>query len=63
MDPVDVFRTLITVTIKPEGNGTRLTFRHEPFADAASRDSHESGWGQCLDRLVAEMVRQEGAQA
>lgn len=44
--------TLVTVTIRPEGNGTRLTFRQEPFADAASRDSHESGWGECLDRLV-----------
>jgi uncharacterized protein YndB with AHSA1/START domain len=55
--------TLITVTIKPEGNGTRLTFRHEPFADAASRDSHEGGWGECLDRLVAEMARQQGTRA
>ena len=49
--------TLVTVTIRPEGNGTRLTFRQEPFADAASRDSHESGWGECLDRLVAEIAR------
>lgn len=50
--------TLVTVTIRPEGDGTRLTFRQEPFADAASRDSHESGWGECLDRLVAEIARQ-----
>jgi uncharacterized protein YndB with AHSA1/START domain len=55
--------TLITVTIKPEGNGTKLTFRHEPFADAASRDSHEGGWSECLDRLVAEMARQPGTRA
>lgn len=54
--------TLVTVTIRPEGDGTRLTFRQEPFADAASRDSHESGWGECLDRLVAEIARQ-GARA
>lgn len=52
--------TLITVTIKPQGDGTRLTFRHEPFPDATSRDSHESGWGECLDRLVAEMARKQG---
>ena len=55
--------TLITVTIKPEGNGTKLTFRHEPFADAASRDSHEGGWSECLDKLVAEMARQRGRRA
>lgn len=55
--------TLITVTIKPEGSGSRLTFRQEPFADAATRDSHEGGWGECLDRLVAEMARQQGERA
>ena len=28
----------------------------------ASRDSHEGGWGECLDRLAAEMaLRQEEA--
>lgn len=55
--------TLITVNIQPDGNGTRLTFRQEPFADAATRDSHEGGWGECLDRLVAEMARQQGERA
>jgi len=55
--------TLITVTIKPQGSGSKLTFRHEPFADAATRDSHEGGWGECLDRLVAEMARQQGVRA
>jgi uncharacterized protein YndB with AHSA1/START domain len=49
--------TLITVKFMPEGGGTRLSFRQEPFADAAARDSHESGWGECLDRLVAEIGR------
>ena len=55
--------TLITVTIRPQGNGTRLTFRHEPFADAATRDSHESGWGECLDRLAAEIAPRQGVRA
>lgn len=55
--------TLITVTIEPQGSGTRLTFRHEPFADAATRDSHEGGWSECLDRLVAEMAPQQGERA
>ena len=48
--------TLITVTIRPEGNGSKLTFRHEPFATKEARDSHEGGWGECLDKLVAEMA-------
>ena len=37
--------TLITVTIRPEGNGSKLTFRHEPFATKEARDSHEGGLG------------------
>lgn len=55
--------TLITVDIKAEGNGTKLTFRQESFLSHEERDSHESGWGECLDRLVAEMAGQQGALA
>lgn len=44
--------TLVTVTLRAEGDGTRLTFRQEPFREAATRESHESGWDECLDRLV-----------
>lgn len=51
--------TLITVTFEPDGDHTRLTFRQEPFADAEARDSHESGWGECLDKLAARMGRNE----
>lgn len=42
---------LVTVTIAGEGEGTRLTFRQEPFSTAEDRDSHAGGWGECLDRL------------
>jgi uncharacterized protein YndB with AHSA1/START domain len=45
--------TLVTVAFAPRGKGTRLTFRQLPFASAEQRDSHASGWGECLDRLVA----------
>jgi uncharacterized protein YndB with AHSA1/START domain len=55
--------TLITVTFAPAGAGaTRLTFRQEPFADRAMRDSHEGGWGAVLDRL-AERVDAAGSRA
>jgi uncharacterized protein YndB with AHSA1/START domain len=46
------WQTLVTVTLKAEGDGTRLTFRQEPFLDVDTRDSHLGGWGECLDRLA-----------
>ncbi|MBB6468998.1 uncharacterized protein YndB with AHSA1/START domain [Aminobacter lissarensis] len=46
------WQTLVTVTLKAEGDGTRLTFRQEPFLDVETRDSHLGGWGECLDRLA-----------
>ncbi|BBD35980.1 polyketide cyclase [Aminobacter sp. Y103A] len=46
------WQTLVTVTLKPEGDRTRLTFRQEPFLDVETRDSHLGGWGECLDRLA-----------
>jgi uncharacterized protein YndB with AHSA1/START domain len=47
----DALLTLITVTLKPEGDKTRLTFHQTPFRDALSRDSHMGGWTSCLERL------------
>lgn len=46
------WQTLVTVTLKSEGDRTRLTFRQEPFLDVETRDSHLGGWGECLDRLA-----------
>lgn len=45
--------TLVTVTFEEHDGKTRLTFRQEPFATIEERDSHASGWGECLDRLEA----------
>jgi uncharacterized protein YndB with AHSA1/START domain len=58
-EPAD--ETLVTVTMKPEGQGTRLTFRQEPFADAAARDSHTEGWGEVLDKLGTYLAAGEEA--
>ena len=36
--------SLVTISLKPEGGGTLLTFHHEQFVDATARDNHERGW-------------------
>ncbi len=35
---------LVTVALKPDGNGTLMTFTHEQFFDEKARDDHEKGW-------------------
>jgi uncharacterized protein YndB with AHSA1/START domain len=36
--------SLVTVSIKPDGNGSMLTLTHEQFFDEEARDRHEQGW-------------------
>ena len=43
--------SLVTVELKPDGDGTMLTLTHEQFFDEAARDRHQSGWSPILDRL------------
>jgi uncharacterized protein YndB with AHSA1/START domain len=43
--------SLVSVTIKPDGDGAMLTLRHENFFDQTARDDHEGGWTATLDRL------------
>jgi uncharacterized protein YndB with AHSA1/START domain len=43
--------SLVTVSIKPDGAGTLLTFHHEQFADEAARDNHQRGWTEFLANL------------
>ena len=43
--------SLVTVSLKPDGAGTLLTFRHEQFVDATARDNHERGWTELLGKL------------
>lgn len=43
--------SLVTISIKPEGSGTLLTFLHEQFADEAARDNHARGWTDLLGKL------------
>jgi uncharacterized protein YndB with AHSA1/START domain len=44
--------SLVTVLIKPDGDGSILTLVHEQFFDEAARDRHERGWSGTLDKLV-----------
>jgi len=43
--------SLITISLKPEGEGTLLTFHQEQFFDPAARDGHTRGWTEAFDRL------------
>ena len=43
--------SLVTVTLKPDGDGTLLTLHHEQLFDQAARDAHEHGWIGTLDKL------------
>ena len=40
--------SLVTMSIKPDGAGTLLTFTHEQFSDEAARDNHERGWTRAV---------------
>jgi len=44
--------SLVTVTFKPDGEGTVLTLKHEMLFDEATRDGHYGGWSEALDKLV-----------
>jgi uncharacterized protein YndB with AHSA1/START domain len=43
--------SLVTILIKPEGDGTLMTLIHEQFFDEAARDRHEYGWTGSLKKL------------
>ena len=45
--------SLVTILIKPIGQGSLLTLLHEQFFDEAARDRHEYGWTGCLNKLSA----------
>jgi len=43
--------SLVTVLLKPDGDGTLLTLTHEQLFDEATRDSHRNGWNGALDKM------------
>jgi len=43
--------SLVTVSMRPEGDGTLLVFTHEQFFDEAARDNHAKGWNELFAKL------------
>jgi uncharacterized protein YndB with AHSA1/START domain len=43
--------SLVTVMLKPDGDGTLLTLQHEQFFDEPARDRHQHGWTGSLEKL------------
>jgi uncharacterized protein YndB with AHSA1/START domain len=43
--------SLVTVEIKPDGDGSLLTLTHEQFFDEDARDRHQGGWNGALDKM------------
>jgi uncharacterized protein YndB with AHSA1/START domain len=43
--------SLVTVLLKPDGDGTLLTLTHEQFFDEDARDRHQGGWNSAMDKM------------
>jgi uncharacterized protein YndB with AHSA1/START domain len=43
--------TIVTVLLKPDGDGTLLTLTHEQFFDDDARNAHQGGWNGALDKM------------
>jgi len=46
-------QSLVTITFKPDGEGTLMIFNHAEFFDETARDNHQRGWSSFFDRLDA----------
>ena len=44
-------QSLVTVDLKPDGDGTLLTLTHEQFFDEDARNRHRQGWEGAMDKL------------
>ncbi len=49
--------SLVTVLVKPDGDGALLTLIHEQFFDEPARDRHAWGWNGSLDKLEKAVTR------
>jgi len=43
--------SLVTLSFKPDGDGTLLTLQHEQFFDEPARDRHQYGWTNAMEKL------------
>jgi hypothetical protein len=44
------------VTLREEGNGTRVVLQHYGLPDDQQRTGHQKGWAMYLDRLNLRVV-------
>jgi uncharacterized protein YndB with AHSA1/START domain len=56
-EPLDRSETLITITLRAEGEDTLLTLIHAQLPGRASADSHAHGWKDGLDKLIERVER------
>jgi uncharacterized protein YndB with AHSA1/START domain len=45
--------SLVTITLKPDSDGTLMIFHHAQFFDETARDNHQRGWASFFDKLDA----------
>jgi uncharacterized protein YndB with AHSA1/START domain len=43
--------SLVTVSIKPDGDGSIMTLTHEQFFDENARDHHNQGWTSAIEKM------------
>jgi len=43
--------SLVTVILRPSGQGTQVELRHEQYVDMENQPTHEQGWNGALDKL------------
>jgi uncharacterized protein YndB with AHSA1/START domain len=48
--------TLVTITLVEHAGKTKLTLHQAVFDSVASRDGHDGGWGESLDKLAEELA-------
>ena len=51
--PHSVEGSVVTLTLTPEGDGTRIDLRQDRFASEGARDGHMKGWTRILSELAA----------
>ena len=54
--PKEEQQTRVTVTMEPEGEGTRLKLVHDQLPNTGSYDNHRNGWVSILDKLEAALA-------
>lgn len=54
--------TLLTLTLRQQGNATQLTLRQVGLGSVASRDEHNKGRNSTLDKLVRHLAAASARQ-